>query len=100
MKILAIRSIHWYQKYLSPHKGYRCAHAAFHGGPSCSQAVIEIIEAKSYAALPAAVLGRFKACRAASQQLHQQKRKRRRRQERNDEAECCFLMMLPFDFLN
>jgi putative component of membrane protein insertase Oxa1/YidC/SpoIIIJ protein YidD len=25
-----------YQRYLSPCKGFRCAHAAWHGGPSCS----------------------------------------------------------------
>ena len=37
-KILVF-SINLYQKYLSPYKGYCCAHRVLHGGDSCSQYV-------------------------------------------------------------
>jgi len=36
-KPAATLAIDGYQKYISPHKGYRCAHAALYGGPSCSE---------------------------------------------------------------
>ncbi|KDM92841.1 membrane protein insertion efficiency factor YidD [Photobacterium galatheae] len=101
MKVIAIRSIRWYQKYVSPYKGYRCAHAAFHGGQSCSQATIEILQTATLTECPAAVLERFSACWAASIQLNQSKRKsKRRRRQEDDDAACCSLLFLPFDLLN
>lgn len=35
--------IGFYQRFISPYKGYRCAHACYHGGPSCSHAIREIL---------------------------------------------------------
>lgn len=35
----AVRGINFYQKWLSPHKGYSCAHRQVHGGLSCSEYV-------------------------------------------------------------
>ncbi len=34
---LAIAAITGYQRYLSPYKGFRCAHRVLHQGESCSQ---------------------------------------------------------------
>ena len=36
---LAIAAISGYQRFVSPYKGYRCAHRLHHGGESCSQYV-------------------------------------------------------------
>ena len=36
-KPVAILSISAYQRFISPHKGWCCAYAALHGGPSCSE---------------------------------------------------------------
>lgn len=33
------RAVGWYQRRLSPRKGWSCAHRVAHGGDSCSQAV-------------------------------------------------------------
>ncbi|MEM5550874.1 membrane protein insertion efficiency factor YidD [Pseudoalteromonas neustonica] len=44
MKYLALLLIRFYQKRISPYKGFRCAHAALHQGVSCSEAVKHIIE--------------------------------------------------------
>jgi uncharacterized protein len=58
-----------YQRYLSPYKGFRCAHAAYHGGPSCSHAIKSIVhELGVFAALPRIRL-RFIECRAAYARL-------------------------------
>ncbi|MEM7182447.1 MAG: membrane protein insertion efficiency factor YidD [Spirochaetota bacterium] len=40
---LSIYLIRLYQRFISPYKGFRCAHAAYHRGHSCSQAVIAIL---------------------------------------------------------
>jgi len=34
---LSVTTINLYQKYISPHKGYCCAHRAYTGEYSCSQ---------------------------------------------------------------
>ncbi|MDQ7091541.1 MAG: membrane protein insertion efficiency factor YidD [Methylococcales bacterium] len=39
MKSLVVFLIQIYQRYLSPYKGFRCAHAVLEGGDSCSQAI-------------------------------------------------------------
>lgn len=36
---MSVTSINLYQKYLSPHKGYCCAHRVLHSGDSCSEYV-------------------------------------------------------------
>lgn len=90
-----------YQRFLSPHKGFRCAHAAWHGGPSCSWAVKDIVrEHGVFAGLPRIRL-RFMECRAAYASLSSadpapnrqpedvgKKPKPRRRRERENENWC------------
>ena len=39
-----LRLIALYKRYISPHKGYRCAYSALHGGDSCSTAIEKIIQ--------------------------------------------------------
>ena len=36
-KPAAILAINGYQRFISPHKGFCCAHRSLHGGPSCSE---------------------------------------------------------------
>lgn len=40
---IAIACIGGYQRYLSPHKGFVCAHRRLHGGDSCSQYVKTVL---------------------------------------------------------
>ena len=51
---IAIRTIGVYQHYISPYKGYRCAHRAHLGGTSCSEFAKEAmrIRCSVFAALP------------------------------------------------
>lgn len=63
-------SIGLYQRWLSPHKGFRCAHAAAFGGPSCSQAVLETVQTRGLRRGWPLVVARFSACRSAYDQLH------------------------------
>lgn len=71
---LALRAIQWYRRALSPHKGFRCAHAALHGGPSCSVQVARIVRQQGLIGGRRAVADQFRACRAAHRTLWEQAR--------------------------
>lgn len=80
---LAIAAIAVYQRYLSPYKGFCCAHRVRHGGPSCSEYARQIILSAGWRRSLAAFQERLRACRAAAIQLaadqDEQQRKKRRR---------------------
>lgn len=61
----ALALIRSYQRHLSPHKGFRCAHAAVHGGESCSAAVRRLVQEDGLRAGWGRITARFVACRAA-----------------------------------
>lgn len=62
-KTLALAGTALYQRWLSPHRGSRCAHAALHGGASCSAAIAQIIRDEGLSLF--AVTTRLAACRQA-----------------------------------
>ncbi|PFG38770.1 hemolytic domain-containing protein [Georgenia soli] len=63
---VADATIRGYQRYLSPRKGWNCAHLVAHGGRSCSAEVRRIIAARGVlgGAVPTAV--RLFACYQAA----------------------------------
>jgi uncharacterized protein len=62
MTTLALLFIRFYQRFISPRKGFRCAHAAFFGGASCSGAIYNLIlERGLWSALPH-IRNRFLEC--------------------------------------
>lgn len=66
---LALASIYAYQQWLSPHKGFRCAHSVLHGGTGCSGFAKHAIRDHGlWAALPA-IRERFRACKHAARTL-------------------------------
>lgn len=73
VRSLAIATIGGYQRYLSPHKGFACAHRVLYGGLSCSEYVKQAIA--QYGVIQAIALSRqrFQACKQAS--LHPKTRK-------------------------
>ena len=64
-----LRAIRFYQRRLSPHKGFCCAHAALHGGESCSAAVSRIIREDGLWAGRPRIAAQFASCRKAHQTL-------------------------------
>lgn len=61
----AIFAIGFYQKRISPHKGFVCAHRAYHGGLSCSECAKQTIATHGlWCALPL-IKARFVECRGA-----------------------------------
>lgn len=66
---IACASISGYQKYISPSKGFSCAHRLLYGGVSCSEYVKSAIAQRGLAAAIEASRQRFHACREANQIL-------------------------------
>ena len=66
---LALGAIWGYQRYISPYKGFRCAHAVLHGGHGCSgYAKRAIRHFGLWDAIPA-IRQRLSDCRVASETL-------------------------------
>lgn len=63
----------FYQRFISPYKGFRCAHAALHHGDSCSQAVKNIIHEHGLLKSRTLIKRRFKSCRQAYETLQVQR---------------------------
>ncbi|MFN8509664.1 MAG: membrane protein insertion efficiency factor YidD [Deinococcaceae bacterium] len=61
--------IRLYQRYVSPYKGFRCSHAAFFGGKSCSGAIYALILRKGIVAAWPLIRQQFAECSWAHQVL-------------------------------
>lgn len=74
-----------YQRWISPVKGYRCAHAVLHGGPGCSGFAQQAIRAHGLWRGLALLRERFRHCRQAMLTLNgEEELKRRQHKNRND----------------
>ena len=65
----ALAGIWVYQRWISPYKGFRCAHAALHGGPGCSGYARQAIRTAGLWRGIGLVRQRFRECKAAMEVL-------------------------------
>jgi len=65
-KNLALLSIYFYQKHISPRKGYKCAYSALYNEPSCSCFCKNQIESKGLLQGIKSTVERFKECKHAA----------------------------------
>lgn len=65
LRLAAIGAIRAYQRWLSPFKGFRCAHQVVHGQGSCSHYALTVFQAHSFAHARALLRERFEACAQA-----------------------------------
>jgi putative component of membrane protein insertase Oxa1/YidC/SpoIIIJ protein YidD len=70
LRSVAIAVIVFYQRYLSPKKGYSCAHTRLHGGDSCSEYVKKALGDKSLFETTILARKRFKECNIAYTSLN------------------------------
>ncbi len=73
----ALLAIDGYQKYISPHKGFCCAHRIATGGPSCSDFVRRLIAEQGLFASLGQIRQRLRDCKEAAVYLNEQRKKRR-----------------------
>lgn len=62
-----------YQRWLSPFKGFSCAHRIMHGGTSCSGYALQILESESPLRLLQLMHQRFRDCANADASLRAQR---------------------------
>ncbi len=86
LNAIAIKIIRFYQRYLSPRKGYVCAHHALHNGGSCSFWAISVIESQGVLAMISQFGGRIAECSEASKRLSA------RKEENKKENQPCELL--------
>lgn len=65
LRSITMRLIGVYQRYISPRKGYSCAHRIVYGGDSCSEYVKKTLSDKSLFESTLMARQRFKSCNAA-----------------------------------
>ncbi len=70
---ISVFSINFYQQYISPYKGYCCAHRIFHGGDSCSEYVKKTFLEQDLAQAIKLSQKRFYECGEAAETLAAQK---------------------------
>ena len=66
IKQVCLIAIAFYQRFLSPIKGYNCAHHRLHQGDTCSNAVKKIVINNHLSDVPNLVRKRFDECKQAS----------------------------------
>jgi putative component of membrane protein insertase Oxa1/YidC/SpoIIIJ protein YidD len=69
MSTIAVAGIDLYRRYLSPLKGFRCAHHALHGTGSCSTFGREVYATHGFIQATRQLRARFTACKQASVRL-------------------------------
>ena len=85
-----------YQKYISPHKGFCCAHRVHNGSDSCSAWAIRIIKKHGLFLLIPLMLRRFKACANAYKEIEKEAGgKNEKGKDAKETAGCC-LAVWPF----
>jgi putative component of membrane protein insertase Oxa1/YidC/SpoIIIJ protein YidD len=70
----AALAISGYRRFISPYKGYACAHRVKYGGDSCSEFARKVFAGAGWRAGLEALVGRFRACHAARQTLQLERR--------------------------
>lgn len=72
-RAIAAALITGYQRWISPHKGFACAHRVLHRGASCSQYAKQMVMQHGLIAAIPHVRSRFQDCRVAHQILLEQR---------------------------
>ncbi|MBD2175899.1 membrane protein insertion efficiency factor YidD [Pseudanabaena sp. FACHB-1998] len=80
---LAVTAITGYQRFISPHKGFSCAHRVLYGCDSCSQYFKRVIAEEGIFTAIANAKGRFRECREANEILKMRRAERRARCRQN-----------------
>ena len=101
---ILIKLILSYQKYLSPHKGYCCAHTALHGKASCSSWAIRVLKKQRLSLFLPLMKRRFQACNQAHKNLEKEKSEINKNHDTVDPcpckgqpvADCCLGCGFPF----
>jgi len=93
---LVIKIILLYQSYISPHKGFCCAHSSYTGRSSCSNWAIRVLRKHKILVFVPLMIRRFKACQMAYEKLKEKNEAKKNNEgfsdcpcANRDSAYCC-----------
>ncbi|PHI29759.1 membrane protein insertion efficiency factor YidD [Budvicia aquatica] len=85
---LAVGLIRFYQRYISPHKGFSCAYHQMTGKSSCSSYALKMVQRNGVMSLFTALPKQFSRCSSAYQTYLQQTDKRQKPQKKPKSERC------------
>ena len=88
MRFLVLSLISFYQKYISPIKGFRCAYGYLHGNGTCSSRISEIVRDSRFKDMPAKISEQFKECSLAKKTIENDRPNRKDTDECNEKLWC------------
>ena len=91
MKLLAVAAIGWYQRTVSPRKGFVCAHRTYRGGLSCSEWIKRAIARRGLRIGILLARRRFALCK----KTHNEKKVKKN--EAAPANNSCDISYIPFD---
>ena len=83
-----------YQKYISPRKGYCCAHNALHNNGSCSSWALNVVRSHGALSMFSQISTRFSECNEAHKEIKSKKNEGDKCNLLGDTA-CCCMSLLP-----
>lgn len=102
LRSFILSGVRCYQSYLSPYKGFSCAHRQVYGGVSCSEYFRQSVQNEGLAGALPHFQQRLRACKQASRILnaslpHSQKRRKKREILGDCGAGWCDSSCIPLD---
>ncbi|WP_392562720.1 membrane protein insertion efficiency factor YidD [Orbus sturtevantii] len=88
-KYLSIALIRFYQKFISPHKGFCCAYRKYSGGRSCSSFALVAVRRYGVSALWHLFPKRLDNCKMAAIHLNKPKDENEEKEDRTHPCEYC-----------
>ena len=79
-----------YQRFISPYKGFCCAHRALHREASCSEAVKKLVMKYGMFRAWPFIVARFEDCRTAHFILMAKNKKKRKKTNKKENSNECF----------
>ncbi|NEP86993.1 MAG: membrane protein insertion efficiency factor YidD [Okeania sp. SIO2C2] len=92
MNKIAVALIDGYQQYISPRKGFSCAHRILYNDESCYQYIKRMFMEQDFSGAIQAARQRFKACKEANQTLKLQAVSREKKSKKKQDSKlinCC-----------
>jgi len=83
-----IQMIIFYQKYISPHKGYCCAYRAYSGNASCSEYAKIAIKKNGFIKAIPSIKKQFLKCKIAFEKIE---KKKKEKDMKENAADVCFI---------
>jgi len=99
MNKIILKIILFYRHYISPYKGYKCAHHHVHGDGSCSYWALGVIEKRGVFYFICNVRPRLVECQLAYEGLKEPKDEKSDDNENKQSDKCCIPVEIASCFL-